>query len=194
MQTGSIIFGVLITFLSIPIIIPFLSLMPKLQSLGNLPNTTIRHRLVSAIVLLVISAYALGFTFQFKPVNLVIAFLAVACFFNLITLIFQLKPRFFALALGIITVLLSGLVGLGSLLALAIDGNTTKFKVSSKLNCEVYPFGFASTQGGLDVTLYRKVGMGLNYKVLHEGYLDEIKYPFSNPEGACKYASAKING
>lgn len=149
---------------------------------------------MSAVISLVVSVYALGFTFQSKSINLVIALVTGACFLNLVPLIFKLKPRFVAFVLGIITVLLSVLVGLGGLLESVIDGKASQFKTSSKLNCEVYQFGLASTQGGLDVTLYRKVGWGLNYKVFHESYLDEIKYPFSNPEGACKYASVKFNG
>lgn len=194
MQIGYIMFGVIITFLSVPVVIPFLSLMPKLQSLGRLTDTTIRHRVMSAVISLVVSVYALGFTFQSKPINLVIALVIGACFLNLVPLIFKLKPRFVAFVLGIITVLLSVLVGLGGLLESVIDGKASQFKISSKLNCEVYQFGLASTQGGLDVTLYRKVGWGLNYKAFHESYLDEIKYPFSNPEEACKYASVKFNG
>ena len=194
MPTSAVILlGLIVTFLSLPVTLPFLSLIPKLQTVGRLPNTTSRHRLVSAIVLLVIAAYLLGFTFQSKPVNLVIVLLVAACFLNLIGLVFQIKPRYLALGLGIVIVLLFGLVSLGNLLSLTIDGNTSKFEVNSTLYCEIYQFGFAGNQGGLDVTLYRKVGLGLSHKVFHEGYLDEVKYPFSNLEGACKYAASKIN-
>jgi hypothetical protein len=194
MQSGAFVLLSFSVPLSIPLIAPFVASIEKFKYFGVARNIVQRYALISIFVIFIAAAYFSGLRFQSNAANIVLQLIALACYLNLIGFVFSIKPRLLGLILGLAVLALSLLIVLGSILSVAVDAKTNHITLTPTTYCEVNQVGFAGNQGGLDVSVYRYLGFGISRRLLHDSYLDEIKYPFQNQEGACSYAMAKING
>jgi hypothetical protein len=194
MQSNALVLLSLSVPLSIPVFAPFVASIERFRYFGVERNIVQRYAVISTFVILIAAAYFIGLRFQSAAANIVLQFIALGCYLNLAGFVFTIKPRSLGLILGLAVLVLSLLIALGSILSFAIDGKTNQIKLTSTFYCEVNQFGFAGSQGGLNVSIYRYLGFGISRRLLHDTYLDEIKYPFQNQEGACSYAMAKVNG
>lgn len=194
MQSNALVLLGLSVPLSIPVFAPFLASIERFRYFGVVRNIVQRYALISTFVIFIAAAYFVGLRFQSNAANIVLQFIAIGCYLNLAGFVFTIKPRSLGLILGLAILVLSLLIALGGILSFAIDGKTNQIKLTPTFYCEVNQFGFAGSQGGLSVSIYRYLGFGISRRLLHDTYLDEIKYPFQNQEGACSYAMAKVNG
>jgi len=194
MQSNGLVLLSLSVPLSIPVIAPFVATVERFKYFGVARNIVQRYVLTSTFVIFIAAAYFLGLRLQSYPANIVLQFIALGCYCNLAGFVFTIKPRSVGLILGFAVLVSSLLIALGSILSVAIDGKTSRIKLTPTLYCEVNQFGVAGSQGGLSVSIYRYLGFGISRRLLHDTYLDEIKYPFQDQEGACSYAMAKVNG
>ncbi len=194
MQTSTqLLFGASLLFFSIPIITPFVVRIQKFKNIELAQKITKWHISVSIFVIFSLTTYFFGFRFQSGETNIVFIVLVAAAYLYLIGLIFQIKPRLLGATLGVVVAFLFLLVILMNILVSAIDGKTNRIELASNLYCEVYQFGFAGNPGGLGVSVYRYLGLGISRRLIRGSYLDEIKYPFNTQEGACKYTMARMS-
>lgn len=194
MQSNALVLLSISIPLSIPVIAPFVASIKKFQYFGVARNIVQKYALISIFVIFIVAAYFSGLRFQSSAANLVLQFITLAFYLNLTGFVFSIKPRLLGLILGLTVLALSLLMILGSILSVAIDGKTTHITLTPTAYCEVNQFGYAGSQGGLEVSIYRYLGFGISRRLLHDSYLDEIKYPFQSQEDACSYAMAKVNG
>jgi hypothetical protein len=194
MQSGTLVLLSFSVPLSIPLIAPFVASIEKFKYFGVARNIVQRYALISIFVIFIAAAYFSGLRFQSNAANIILQFIALASYLSLIGFVFSIKPRLLGLILGLTVLALSLLMVLGSILSFAVDGKTNQITLTPNVYCEVNQFGFAGNQGGLNVSVYRHLGFGISRRLFYDSYLDEIKYPFQNQEGACSYAMAKVNG
>jgi Na+-transporting methylmalonyl-CoA/oxaloacetate decarboxylase gamma subunit len=195
MQTNILIlFGVTLLFLGIPIIIPFVARIQKLKHFELAQKVLQVHVVISMFVIFTLAAYFLGIRFQLGEANIVLMVVAAAAYLYLIWSVFQIKPRLLGVTLGIVIGFLFLLVILMSIFGAVMDGKTNRIELASNLYCEASQFGFAGvTSGGVNVSVYRDLGIGISRRLARGSYLDEANYPFDTEEGACKYAMAKVS-
>ena len=193
MQSTALVLLSLSVPLSIPVIAPFVATIERFKYFGVARNIVQRYALISTFVILIAAAYFWGLRFQSGDANIVLQFIALGCYLNLAGFVFTIKPRSLGLILGLGVLVASSLIALGGILSDSIDGKTNRIILTPTLYCEVNQFGFAGSQGGLNVSIYRYLGFGISRRLLHYSYLDEIRYPFQNQEGACSYAMGRVN-
>jgi hypothetical protein len=193
MLTNNVLLIIVLIFLSIPLGLPIVATIKKSKYLDIAQEITTRYAVISICVLSIITAYFLGLRFESKAANIVVLLIFIICYFSLISIVYKIKPRFLGITIASAIVVFSFIITFGIVLSFTIDDKPNQIRLASNLHCEVFQFGFAGDQGGLDVSIYKDLSLGIKRRVFHEGYLDEIKYPFQNQEQACSYARAKIN-
>lgn len=179
--------------LSIPLWLPIAAAIKESKYLDVTQAVIVRYAVISISVLSIGTAYFWGLRFKSPAANIVVSLISIICYFSLISIVFKVKPRFLGIPLATTIIVFSLLISFGVILSFAVDDKPNQIELTSNLSCEVFQFGFAGSQGGLEVSIYQDLGLGIKRRVFHYGYLDEIKYPFQNQEEACNYAKATIN-
>jgi hypothetical protein len=193
MLTNNVLLITVLILLSIPLGVPIVAAIKESKYFDVTQAANVRYAVISICVLSIVTAYFWGLRFESHAANIVVSLISIICYFSLISIVFKIKPRFLGIPLASAIIVLSLLISFGVVLSFAVDDEPNQVKLTSNLRCEVFQFGFAGGQGGLDVSIYKDLGLGIKRRVFHYGYLDEIDYPFQNQEQACNYAAATIN-
>ena len=131
MQTNALVLLSMSVPLSIPLIAPFVASIEKYKHFGVTLNIMQKYALLSVFVIFIIAAYFFGLRFQSNVANIVLQLITLACYLNLIGLVFKIKPRLLGLALASVVLVLSLLATLGIVLSFAIDGKPNQIKLTS---------------------------------------------------------------
>jgi hypothetical protein len=193
MQTNTFILITISILLSIPLGVPVAATIKKSKYLDVAQDIIARYAVISISVLSIVTAYFWGLRFESHAANIVVLLSSLVCYLSLISIVYKIKPRLLGIPLASAIVAITLIITFGTALSFAVDDKSNQIRLASNLHCEVFQFGFAGDQGGLDVSIYKDLGVGIKRRVFHDGYLDEINYPFQNQEQACNYARTKIN-
>jgi hypothetical protein len=193
MLINNVLLIAVLILLSIPLGVPILAVIKESKYLDVAQETSVRYAIISICVISIVTAYSWGLRFGSHAANIVVTLISLVCYFSLISIVFRIRPRFLGIPLASAIVIFSLLIAFGVILSFAVDEKPNQIELTSILRCEVFQFGLAGDQGGLDVSIYKELGLGIERRVFHYGYLDEINYPFQNQEQACNYARTKIN-
>jgi uncharacterized membrane protein YvlD (DUF360 family) len=193
MQTNAlIVLAIVALSLIVPILAPFRHVFLKnsvTESAGKMNSRALK---VTSVAIFILVAYFTGLSFNSEFANIIFALIFVSCYLCLVLLVFSVKPKYIGLTLGTLCSLVAAIFMLSVLIAFAFDGKPDIRQLDKNYYCEINEFGGMGVQEGFSVTVYHYLGLGLNYKVAHNGYLYEEKWPFSSTEDVCKFVFKTI--